>query len=239
MGLFDFLGKKGASSLSKHVERVANRRAQAPDRWDSIQSLIAAGTEEAISGLLTRFTFYVDPSTTDQEEKDAAFNGIIKTGEVAIAPTRAFLRKAQSLSWGLKVFERLLSAEAVLVELLALLKEMDTEYERDPQRKIQLLSALEERQSAEIVPAVARFLEDVNETCRFHAVGTVLAQSNADEARDALLEALGKEESVRVRSRIVAGFSERKWSLGADATKARALLPDGFAIDPAGIPLRQ
>ena len=63
-----------------------NRRAQAVDRWEAIQALARMQTPEAVEALLPRFTFYVDPSITDQEEKDAAFEGIVATGEAAVAP---------------------------------------------------------------------------------------------------------------------------------------------------------
>src|SRR5688500_2070216 len=75
MGFFGLFGKKNA--LGKHAERVANKRAQAPDRWESIQALGKIATtgepaerSQAVAALLERFTFYVDPTITDGEEKD-------------------------------------------------------------------------------------------------------------------------------------------------------------------------
>src|SRR5687768_3186496 len=140
MALFGLFGKKSDSAqLKKWAERAQNRRAQAIDRWEAIQALVNAKSAEAAEALLPRFTFYVDPSITDQEEKDLAFDGIVATGEVAVAPVVAFLRKADSISWPLKILDRLLPRESVIEKLLELLTGMDTEYERDPQRKIQIL----------------------------------------------------------------------------------------------------
>ncbi len=80
MGFFDLFtgGSGGGGALKKHAARVANKRAQAPDRWESIQALAQIGTPEAIDALLMRFSYLSDPSITDQEEKDAAYEAVIE-----------------------------------------------------------------------------------------------------------------------------------------------------------------
>ncbi|QQR88818.1 MAG: hypothetical protein IPJ88_11330 [Myxococcales bacterium] len=71
-------------TLRKHAERIANKRAQSPDRWESIKVLSAMNTPEAISAMLGRFTFVSDPSITDQEEKDAVFESVVSAKEMAV-----------------------------------------------------------------------------------------------------------------------------------------------------------
>lgn len=236
-GLFG--GKSDESLLKKHAERAANRRAQAIDRWDAIQALARLGTAEAAEALLPRFTFYVDPSITDQDEKDAAFEGIVATGEAALAPVLAFLGKAESISWGVKILERLVAPAVVTEKLTALLSAMDTEYERDPQRKVQLLAALAERSEPRIAEAVVRFLLDANETVRFHAAGALLAQPEAAAHRAALLACFCAEESVRVRNRIIEAFAAQAWNVPDDMiTAIRARLPAGYTLDRSGVPQR-
>jgi hypothetical protein len=235
--LFQLFGKKsGSSALRKHAERAANKRAQAIDRWEAIQALAAARTAEAVEALLVRFTFYVEPSITDQDEKDAAFAGILSAGEAALGPVTAFLRKAESISWPLKILDQLTTAPVVTGKLLELLSEMDTEYERDPQRKIQVLSALEERADPRILEAVLRFLEDTNETVRFTAVGALLAQAEVGQAREPMVDCLCGEESVRIRNRILQGFIGRGWGFSDRGDEVRAKLPPGYALDSKGMP---
>jgi hypothetical protein len=237
MALFGLLGKKSdASQLKKHGERATNRRAQAIDRWEGIQGLLKMSSPEAVEALLPRFTFYVDPSITDQDEKDAAFDGIVALGQDAVAPVTAFLRRADSISWPVKILERIVSPEAVVGTLIELLAAMDTEYERDPQRKVQTLTSLEERADPRIAAAVVRFLEDANETVRFQAVGALLAQPEAAEHRVALLRCFCAEESVRVRNRILDGFGARAWDVGELATEVKSRLPAGYSLDRQGIP---
>ena len=75
MGLFDFLTKKNAqTAVQRLAVKAADKRGLAPDRWEALQALIKIDSEEAVEALLSRFTFYVDPTITDQEEKDSVFN---------------------------------------------------------------------------------------------------------------------------------------------------------------------
>lgn len=236
-GLFG--GKSDESLLKKHAERAANRRAQAIDRWDAIQALVRLGTAEAVEALLPRFTFYVDPSITDQDEKDAAYEGIVASGDAALAPVLAFLGKAESISWGVKILERLVAPEVVTEKLSALLSAMDTEYERDPQRKVQLLAALTERADPRIADVVVRFLGDANETVRFHAAGALLAQPEAAAHRAALLGCFCADESVRVRNRVIEAFATRRWNVPEEMhALVRTRLPSGYTLDRSGVPLR-
>jgi hypothetical protein len=235
MGFLDIF--KGSNPMEKHGARVANRRAQAPDRWESIQYLSKQKSAEAAAALLERFTFRVDPSITDQEERDAAFAGILDCGPAAVEPLRAFLRKSDSIAWPLKALERLLSADEVTEELLGLLSSMQTEYERDPDKKIQVIASLEQRKHGRIRSAVERFLGDANETVRFHAVATIYAQGAPGEALDdalvaRVLDVFGREDSVRTRARILDGFTASGTPVPSEARESVfARLPDTHAMD--------
>lgn len=237
MALFGLFGNKSeGSALKKHIDRATNKRAQAIDRWEAIQVLVKAGNEEAIAGLLPRFGFYVDPSITDQDEKDAAFAGIVAAGSVAVGPVKAYLQKAESIAWPVKLLDALCPPADVVDSLLNMLAGMDTEYERDPQRKIDLIAALGERQGPKIVSVVERFLEDANETARFSAVGTILAQDNAADGLPALVGCLGDEESVRVRNRIVEGLAELELAIPTDLQPTvKAQMGRAFKLDASGI----
>lgn len=233
MGLFDVF-KGGGGGLKKHVARVANKRAQKHERWESIQVLAADGSDEALRALLTRFTVRVDPSITDGEEKNEAFHAIAQHGEAALEPVRDFLNSAENLAWPLKLLREIQTEEQVTTILLELLSRMDTEYERDPQKKIDLIASFEEHKDPRIVEAVIRFLEDMNETVRFHAAGAILAQDEADAALDALTKAFLAEESVRVRMRMLDGYVERGWKLAEVKEEATKKMPTGYSLGKKG-----
>ncbi|MFW5875602.1 MAG: HEAT repeat domain-containing protein [Myxococcota bacterium] len=234
MGLLDLFSKK--SGVEKHAARVANKRAQAQDRWESIRALGAMKTPEAVDALLVRLTFTVDPSITDQEEKEAVQEAIVEAGEAAVEPLRRFLRSTDSIARPLRCLDKLLDEGEVVAELLSLLEGMDTEYERDPQKKTELLAALEDRRDERIVDAVRRFLDDINEPVRFCAVGALVAQGETreEDVRTILIEALLGEESTRVRAHILDGFIERGWSLGSRAADAKDKLPAGYSLGSKG-----
>lgn len=236
MSLFDIFGKKKpGGAIAKHAARLADKRSMTPDRWEAIQALIKIDSEEAIEAMLPRFTYYGDPTITDHEEKETIFNAIIAKKHLAEAPLRRFIAKAESVSWPLKALERILPAEEVLKLLIELLSKMDTEYERDPQRKLQILAELEQRTGDGILAVVQPFFEDVNETARFHALGAALAQPNAVEAEEALRKALAREDSMRVKAKVLEGFAKRGWSIEPGAV---GKLPDGWYLD-AGLPKRR
>lgn len=246
MGLLDLFGKKsGSGPLKKHATRVASKRAQSPDRWESINALGQIGTPEAVDALIERFTIHIDPSITDQEEKEATVDAIVRVGEPAVEPVRRYLERVESIAWPLKCLERLLDEDRVVGELLGLLDKMDTEYERNPEKKLQVLTELEERRDSRIVESVRPFLDDVNEPTRFHAVSTLLAQAppgkepqDPSGIRDILLEALRREESMRIRARILDGFIERGWTVGSLHDEVRPKLPHGYVLDGKGAPRR-
>jgi hypothetical protein len=102
--VFGWFGKKSdAQTIEKHAQRIANKRAQAPDRWDSIQALsqllAQAKKEKAadrvvaiVAALLPRFGYYTDPTITDQEEKDLAFRVVLDAGSDGVPAIRSYMK---------------------------------------------------------------------------------------------------------------------------------------------------
>ena len=220
MGLFDlFKGKTGSDkaasaqpAVDKNVARLGrvagDKHAQNYDRIEAIEALARTPSAESAEALLRRFTFHIDPSITDQEEKDAALRGILAAGEAAIEPIRAFSARAASLTWPLKILKELVPADRYVDELVSLLNRFDTEYARNTDPKQQLIAELEHHKTPTARGAVVRFLEDVNEPIRFCATGTLFAQDD-DASIVPLVKMLVAEESVRVKNRVAEGFVRR------------------------------
>jgi HEAT repeat protein len=240
MAFLGIFGKKSdPAGIRKHAERVANKRAQAYDRWESIQALAQMKTPEAVAALLPRFTFYVEPSITDQEEKDATFSAIVEVGETAFEPVRDFLRKASSISWPVKVLDKIVPPERVVGELIELLAGMDIEYERSAERKNQVLSSLAEHQDPRIEPVVVRFLEDANETVRFNTVAVLARQAAIASQSAALIACLCTEDSVRVRNRILDAFSAARVSVSPQEEQVKPRLTPPRSLDSGGVPVKK
>jgi hypothetical protein len=246
MGLFDlFRGKTkvsdapGASpSVDKNLARIArfagDKHAQNYDRLEALEALARIPTAESAAGLLRRFSFYIDPSSTDQEEKDVATRGILNAGEAAIEPIRAYCLKAESLTWPLKILKELVPTDRYRQELLQMLERFDTEYARNVDPKQQLIAELEHYHTPEVRLAVERFMEDVNEVIRFVAVTTVFAQEDGASV-EPLVKTLVSEESVRVKNRISEGLASRGWAIpDVLRTECARALPSSYMLAADG-----
>lgn len=239
MGLFDFLSKKKSDAPPKKSEReiarlakvVGSKLSQNYDRQEAIEELSRLGTAESAAALLRRFDFSMDPSITDQEEKESAAAGIAKAGEDALEPLRQYCKRAESLTWPLKVLRQIVPEDQIVDELLGLLDMFDTEYVRNSEPKVQLINALEHYPTDEVRVAVEPFLNDASEPVRFAAVTTVFAMKD-EQSLPALLLTLQEEESLRVKNRIAQGLSERGWKIPAESQDAcRSALPaENFAL---------
>jgi hypothetical protein len=245
MGLFDLFKGKGkdkegggerkSGPAAKWAEAAGSKRAQAYDRQEAINELCKLKSPEAVEALLKRFTFATDPSITDQEEKDAVFEGIVSTGRDAIEPVRAFAAKADSLAWPMRILKELLPEEELVEELLAWLSRWDTEYAKFIDPKLQILAALEDYRRPQIRAAVEPFLQDVNEPARYHAVMATLAQDDA-AAVGPLVSAFLEEESVRIKNKLADALADKGWEIPEEQREAlRKVLPYQFSIDGAGV----
>lgn len=221
MGLFDFLkGGKGSGSKTdgeertvlRHAEKVMDKRAMSPDRFASIEFLCRMGSAEAWRALLPRFNFNVDPSITDREEKAYIFDSITANPENAVEPVEEYLRTAPSLTWPIKMLKSMLPREELVGELIDFLSTYDTGYEKNSERKGQIIAALEEEMDPRVPAAVLPFLEDFTEDIRFAAVRTLVAQGD-EIARPPLFKMLVEDSSARIRAVVVEGLAERGWTI--------------------------
>jgi hypothetical protein len=257
VGLFDFMkrksapppapaaGKEGKSAtVDKRVigpgKVAGDKKAQTYDRMEAIQELAEMKSPDAAAALLKRFTFVIDPSITDQEEKEIAFQGVVAAGIDCVPAIIEFcgvcIKKAEQITWPLKILRELLEDEPYEEEIIDLLALFDTEYARNVEPKVQLIQALEEIVSPEVRAAVAPFLEDVNETVRFHAVQTTFAQNEPDCVPE-LVKLLEAEESVRVKNKVAEGLAFREWVIPPelrDATTEALRDGGGFRVGSDG-----
>ena len=244
MGLFDIFkgksnssgddGKKKPNLAAKFAEAASSKRAQAYDRQEALTELGKMGTAEAVEALLRRFPFSIDPSITDQEEKELAYEGILRAGRDAIEPVRVFAARAESINWPMRVLKATLEEEELIEELILWLSKWDTEYAKFIDPKLQLLETLSEYKHPKIREAVERFLEDASDPARFNAVVAVVAQADP-ESLEPLLKLLQDEESIRIRTKIANGLIELGWEIPDEERDAvRKALPPEFGIDGSG-----
>ena len=243
MGLFDLFkskpkGNEGeprkSSPAAKYAEAAGSKRAQAYDRQEALHALVKMKSADAAEALLRRFTFAVDPSITDQEEKELAFEGVVGAGKDAIEPVRAFAAKAESVAWPMRILKELLDEEGFVDELLVWLSKWDTDYAKFIDPKLQILDTLGDYKNPKIREAVTPFLEDVDDQARFNAVVAIFKQEEP-EALEPLLNLLLEEESVRIKTKVLSGIAELGWVIPEEKRDAvRKVLPYEFGIDGSG-----
>ena len=239
MGIFDFLSKNKSDQAPRasqkeiaRLERLlGSKLSQNFDRQEAIQELSRMGTAQAAAALLKRFDWVLDPSITDQEEKESCMRGIVAAGEDALEPIREYCQKAESLTWPLKVLRAIVKDDAQAArELLNVLEKFDTEYVRNAEPKVQLIQALEAYPTEEVRLAVEPFLGDMSEPVRFTSATTLFA-INDSQSLPALVAVIESDESRRIQNRIAQGLVDRAWSVPPELSESlKKALPPGFRL---------
>lgn len=243
MGLLDLFKKKESGPSPSKNERelarleklVSSKFSQNLDRQDALERLSNMGTAPAAAALLKRFTWTLDPTITDHEEKEVVVSGLVAAGADALEPIRRHCARAESVTWPLKALRQILTGDELLQELLTLLDQFDTDYVRNAEPKVQLLQMLGEYPSEDVRIAVEPFITDANEAVRFAAVTTVFAVNDAQSV-PSLVAGLAEEESLRIKNRIAGGLAERGWEIPEELrASCEGALPPGYRLDGAVI----
>lgn len=238
MGFFDFLSadKRRERRLERDIKAANNKYKPKEYRQLSLHAVLEEarrGNDVAMAGLIARFSVNAEPSIEDEKEKEWVCDALIESGRTALPHIRRALRSAESVNWVQRTLRNILPPDEYKTELLDVLADFDTEYERNPDRKLQTIMALADVGGQDVVQALIRFLEDVDETVRFNTVGALV--KHADElSREPLLKCMCEDESLRVRNEAVKGFANLGWLTTGFKKKVDAVLPNGFKQDKSG-----
>ena len=239
MGLLDIFSKEKREERARagNIQRAMNKYSQSGDRYKAMEALATEGSDEALYGLMRRFGMMYDKSIEDEQEKEWVFDTLVSKGEAALPAVKRYLAAADSVSWPLRVLQKIAPSKDAEVDAIAeVLLRHEPGYERDPTKKIQLirhLGLMKHKRSPELV---APYLGDMDEGVRFTTVEALLGLKNEEAARDKLLELIvsDSEESLRLRIRIADGFAELGWLVHGHRGGVEKKLPDGFQLDREG-----
>jgi HEAT repeats len=239
MGLFDIFSKEKREERSRagNIQRALNKYAQTGDRYRAMEALATEGSEESTYGLLRRFGMMYDKSIEDEQEKEWVFDTLVSKGESALPAVKRYLSSAESVSWPLRVLQKIAPTKDAEIDLVAeILSRHEPGYERDPTKKIQLIRHLGLMKHAKSPALVVPYLEDMDEGVRFATIEALLACKAEEAARDKLLELFvsDKEESLRLRIRIAEGFADLGWLVQGHRGGVEKKLPEGFKLDREG-----
>jgi HEAT repeat protein len=238
MGLLDLFSKdkRDERARTKNIERANNKYAQSGDRLKALEALAADESVEALYGMLRRFSLMYDKTIEDEQEKEWVFETLVSKGKTALPAVRKYLLSADSISWPLRLLDTIASKEEEIAAIEEIIARHEPGYERDPSKKIQMLSHLGGLKHPKAPGLVAPYLKDMDEGVRFTAVEALLRQKNEEVAREPLLELFvsDAEESLRIRLRICEGFAELGWLVHGHRGGVEKKLPDAYLLDREG-----
>jgi hypothetical protein len=238
MGVFDLFSKDGRQQRArdKNISRAVNKYSQSPDRMKALQALRDDGSPEALYGMLRRFGMMYDKTIEDEQEKDWVFEVLLEKGAAIIPPIKKYLFSADSVSWPLRLLDRVAGKEEELEVIKAVLERHEPGYERDPTKKIQLLNHLAAVKDDRVPPLIVPYLADMDEGVRYSAVEALLRHKNEEAAREPLLQHFisDAEDSLRIRLQIGEAFAELGWLVKGHRGEVEKKLPEQFQIDREG-----
>ena len=238
MSVFDLFSKDGRAQRAReaNIKRAVNKYAQSPDRMKALQSLRDDGTPDALYGLLRRFGMMYDKTIEDEQEKEWVFDMLLEKGPAIIEPIKKYLLAADSISWPLRLLDRVAGKEQELEVLKVVLERHEPGYERDPTKKIQVLNHLASVKDDRVPPLLVPYLADMDEGVRLAAVEALVRHKDEEIAREPLLQHFisDAEDSLRIRLQIAEGFVELAWLVKGHRGEVEKKLPEQFQLDREG-----
>jgi HEAT repeat protein len=243
MGFLDLFSKQGRTERARasNIKGAVNKFSQSADRFRALQALRDDGSSEALYGLMRRFGMMYDKTIEDEQEKDWVFEVLVEKGVAILPSLKKYLATADSISWPLRLLDKVADRETELAALQDILARHEPGYERDPTKKIQLLNHLAGLKDKRVPPLVSPYLADMDEGVRYAAVEALVRQADEAAAAGPLLERFtnADEDSLRNRLLIAEGFTDLGWTIPADKREAvLKFLPDQFKVTKAGSDFR-
>jgi len=248
MGLFDLFASRDErerNALRRLAQKVTQKYGPPENRQKVIQQLAQIGTPAALKVLCLRFTVRADVGLHDDDEKEEARRILVEAGAASVAPVKEFLQEQESgVAWGLRILSALAPPAEVRDTVVQLLVKLGREYSRDPEKKLVLLSWLNEHpdllattagQPSTVEAALLPLLEDFVDDVRIGAARVLARLPASEAAREGLLQLLIRDgDNARVRGEVLQALCD----LGAGAKgyrpKVEALLVEPFFLDKEG-----
>jgi hypothetical protein len=241
MGFLDRFSKDGrdARAREKNAARAINKYAQSPDRMKALQALRDDGSDDALYALMRRFGMMYDKTIEDEQEKEWVFEWLVEKGAAVLPALKRYMLSADSISWPLRLLDKVVDGKDGRIDVIAQVMERhEPGYERDPTKKIQLLTHLAGLKHVRVPPLAVPYLDDMDEGVRYAASEALLKQGDEATARGPLLDLFAKEESLRLRIRIADGLAELAWPVADRRADIEKVLPESFQIEARGADVR-
>ena len=165
MGLFGFGGNK----VDGYVKKLTNAYVQTHERIRMLELLYEMGTDEAILGILKRFTFRTEASIVDEDEKELAYKLLVRSGSSAILPIERFVDGHEAVYWPIKALCEIAGIDAAVDLLLKVLDRSQERSGRVNEQKTQLVSNLRDFNHPRVLERLHQLVADEDEDVRIMA----------------------------------------------------------------------
>lgn len=231
--LFDKEARR-RNRIASLTKKAAQKFGQSEDRLGAINGLNKIGDEDAIRGMLKRFSVSCDNKMHDQDEKKYVSDLLVDMGPEVVPLLKEYVAKATEVTWAFRTLRRIEMQEAWIGHVLEAIG-VTTSEDTEPEKLEQLLNLLHDQKDPRVAPAISRLLMDLDDTVRFAAI-EALATLGDEVARQPLLDALVRqdEESQRVLHRIVDVFLQHGWEVKGHRKAVEERLPEDFYLDRSG-----
>lgn len=240
MGILDglFGGSKGPTprKISSSVSILQTRHGEPIRRYQAAERLAQWGTPEAVDGLLLRYTVTAEKETSDEEEKAHVAELLEKLGAEKVVPAISrYLPRHAHVNWPLRILGRLVSPDEFRGVVTEVLGQLDIHFDRHPERKVELIHALEDHAADPTVgETVAAFLDDTDDTVRI-AAARLLASGGSQQAIDRLVDTLVESrDRPRVIDAICAALAEAGAAVKGRKAEVEPMLPEGYYLTRQG-----
>ncbi len=236
MGILDVFGGSPEKKARKLKAKVTQKYGDPTARQKAIEQVGELKVPEAISVLLQRYTFTVDPQTTDLDEKERVFELITRCGQDAVGPVKEFLaRNDTASSWAVRILSSVLPEPEVVGIACEMLQAFGPSYMRNPEKKLVLLHFLEGKDDPRIGPTVAPMLDDMADDVKIAAL-KVLGPLKYEPSRVAILELLVADDTARrVRTACIQALHDAGFGVQGYREKVESQLQDPFFVDKSGL----
>src|SRR4029078_1418931 len=125
------------------------------DRMRALERLREYGSDESLYGLMKRFGMMYDKTIEDEQEKEWVFDMLVEKGAAVLPALKKYMLTADSISWPLRLLDKVVDGKEGRIDVIAaVLERHEPGYERDPTKKIQLLTHLAGLKHERVPPLV-------------------------------------------------------------------------------------
>jgi hypothetical protein len=230
--------RRREKSIVRYKKLIKRKYGQGEDRQRAVAFFKELGGKTGIAGLLERYMVNAEPSIRDEEEKEQVFELLVGFGADVVPAIEDYINRKDAatvpITWPLKVLAAVTEPHEAVGVIIRALERMGTEYVREPERKVLLVSQLADYQDERVVAALIPFLRDHRDEVQLEALAA-LERLSDEAAREPMLELLVEEETpLRLRASIADTLRSLGWTVKGFRKKVEEALPEGMHVDRSG-----